>query len=113
MKTFNTDSNNDLFLKRNSIDMANDIYAVSRSCKQAIKTVLGELELNADVGMPYHEQVWVGSPNIRQIEQSMREVILTVDNVHSISSLSAFVKDNELSYTAVINTSFGAVQLGL
>jgi len=113
MRTFATDANNDLYLLKGSITISSDAYAVANVCENAVKTVLGELELNEDVGVPYHEIVWVGAPVIGQIESALSSTIMSVQGVIGIKSLSAFVENNELLYTAVINTEYGEASFGL
>lgn len=107
MKNFAIDENNDLFLTRGSITLNYDIEAVSDICKEVAQTVLGELALNEDLGIPYHELIWSSDPNISQIENALREAFLSVNGVTRVSSLSAFVKDGTLSYNATIQTIYG------
>lgn len=114
MITILTDSNNDIQINDSySVTMATGIDAVKASCEYAVKTMMGELILQGDDGVPNFQLIWNGAPNIAQAENAIREVLLKVDNVTGVSEISAFAQNNVLKYSATITTTFGEAQLGL
>jgi hypothetical protein len=114
MITILTDSNNDIHLNgSDSLAMATGIDAVKASCEYAVKTMMGELIYQGDLGVPNFNLIWNGNPNIPQGENAIRETLLRVENVTGVSSIEAFVEGDIFKYNAVINTIFGEVTLGL
>lgn len=112
IKTITTDSNNDLLVTNNkSISMSSDLDAISLICEHTVKTMLGELILQGDIGIPNFQLIWNGSPNIPQAENAIREAIMGIDGVISVPSLSAFVENNTLVYNATIQTIYGEASL--
>ena len=114
MRTIATNEKNDMYLNMSrSIEMSSGEDAVSSVCEKVVQTMLGELVLQGDTGMPNFQTIWNGTPNIPQAENAIRVALLGVDNVLSVSSLSVFVEENILKYNANITTTFGEVQLGV
>jgi hypothetical protein len=101
---------NDLYIDPLSGNIATfrDLPAVLQACEHAAKTILGEMILNADQGIPYFQTVWNGSPNLVQFEAALRAAFLAVTNVvEVVSVISSVTTPNILSYTAIIRTTFG------
>ena len=114
MRTFTTDQNNDLYLTpSNSVAISSDLQAIMDTCEYTVQTVMGELILQGDVGIPNFQLIWNGNPNIPQAENALREAIMPVDGVTGVSELSAFVENNVLKYNATIQTIYGEAPLGL
>lgn len=114
MITIFTNSNNDVCLNSsNSLSVASGIDAVKASCEYAVKTIMGELILQGDSGVPNFQLIWNGNPNIPQAENAIRETLLKVENVTGVSAVEAFVDGDVFKYNAAINTTFGEVSLGL
>lgn len=108
-RTISADSNNDIFIGTDgSLSTAEGIEAVLQACAQAAKAQLGEMLFAADQGLPNFSVVWSGSPNPRQYEAYLRQTLLAVPQVTGIQSIEISVSNNTLSYSAVINTTFGA-----
>jgi hypothetical protein len=114
MRTFATDTNNDLTLGSDgNISIIEDIDATAAVCKNVVQTRLGEMILNADVGMPYDSLVWVGTPNIGQIKAAITQLLLGVNGVESIETLTVVVENNEMRYNATIKTTYGVTTIGV
>lgn len=97
-------ANNDLLLIDNAERIAQQICIT-------LKFWLGEWFLNKNDGVPYLERIMVKNPNLSHIRQILREKIMSVDGVESVSALNLFV-DNEnrvLSVTYEASTSYGLV----
>lgn len=112
MTTFNTNSNNDIFLNTaGRIDISSDQYAILKVCENAIKTMKGELVLQGNEGMPNFQTIWSGSPNIPQYENAIRQTLLGVNGVHEIKDIDVFVENNILKYNVTIKTIYGEESL--
>ena len=99
----------DIYLdSNNNISISYDLEAVLEACAQAAQTVLGEIIFNVNQGIPFFQIVWVGVPNLEQYNAALRLAFLNVPNVVEVVSLMISQLNNNLSYTAVIRTSFGS-----
>lgn len=103
---------NDLYLDSNgNIAMVFGIDAALQACAEAARTLLGEMVLNTNQGIPYFQTTWVGVPNIPQFTAALRTAFLAVPNVVEVVSLITSQVNNVLSYSAIIRTSFGTGNL--
>ena len=103
---------NDIYLdKYQNISVSTDLHALVEQCAQAAKTLLGELVLNTQVGIPYFENVWIGVPDIQQFNAALRNAFLSVVGVIDVIDLTVTKNDaknvNVLLYSATINTIYG------
>jgi hypothetical protein len=107
---------NDIYLdSRGNLSLSFDIQAALEACAEAAKTILGEMVLNTDQGIPYFQTVWVGVPNLQQFNSALRVAFLNVPNVIEVVTLTSEIVNNPaklinsvLTYTAVIRTNFGS-----
>lgn len=108
-RTLSVNANNDIFLNGDgNISISVDLQAVLQACAQAAKTILGEMVLQTDAGIPYFEALWNGVPKIPQFTSALRQAFLGVDQVVEVVSLITSQLDDTFSYTAVIRTTFGS-----
>jgi len=108
MQTLSVNASNDIYLTpQGNIAIAYDLTAVLQNCEQAVKTLLGEMVLNTDQGVPYFQNVFTGTPNLQQFTAALRVAILSVPNVLEVVTLTAEFSSDILSYAATIRTSFG------
>ena len=113
MITFASDNNNDLYIAPNGkLAISSELKAIAQTCEQSVQTMLGELVLQGDTGIPNFQLIWTGAPNIAQAEVALRDAILNVSGVTDVTSLKALVKDNVLVYNATIQTIYGGTTLG-
>jgi hypothetical protein len=108
-QSFAVDANNDLFIGADDkLTMATGIDAVKFACEHAAKTILAEMVLATDEGLPYFEAVWTGAPNLPQYEVALRDALLAVDGVEEVVTLTIGQTADEVTYTAAILTIYGA-----
>lgn len=108
-QTLSVNANNDIYLNKDgNISISRDIDAVLQACQQAAQTILGEMVLQVDQGIPYFETVWSGIPNLQQWTSALRSAWLNVANVVQVESLVTSQQDDKLIYSAIIRTTFGA-----
>ena len=107
-KNFSINDVNDIYLDKNgNLAISIGLVAVIETCKQYMQTVLGELTLNTDKGIPYFQSVFTGVPNIQQFVAAGRAALLTVSGVTQVISFDVSINDKTLSYTATIQTIYG------
>jgi hypothetical protein len=101
---------NDLFLGLDgNLQTATGIDAVLYACANAAKTILGEMVLLVDQGLPNFELVWVGVPNLAQWQAALQVTLEAVAGVVQVDALTVSVDaDNSLHYTAIILTEYGS-----
>jgi hypothetical protein len=120
--TFAVNSNNDLYVNSSgNIAFAHDEEAIGQACRQVALTLLGEMVLQTDQGIPYQTAIWVGVPNVPAFEAALRGGWLGVNGVVSIMDLTISLEPftipttgksvTALSYSATINTTFGTVDI--
>lgn len=108
----------DLYIDaQGNMAIATDQQAVLQACQQAALTLLGEMVLNTDQGIPYMTAVWVGVPNLGLFEGALRASWLAVPGVTGIPQLTTAygevvipnttITTNAVSYSATIDTIFG------
>jgi len=111
-KSFALDANHDLYLDGGDLlATVTALGAVLQNCDTAAKTLLGEMVLAANQGVPYFQSVWVGQPNIAVFETSMRQRLGAVEGVTAIVELTTRQEGNVLKYVATIATVYGEAVL--
>lgn len=117
--TFSSNVNNDIpgvayfdiYLDEDgNLATSNNKQAVLEACAQAANTLLGEVVLNVNEGIPYFQVVWNGVPNLQQYESSLKNAFLNVGGggfVLDVPSLLIQIDGDTLKYTAIIETIYG------
>ena len=122
VQTFAVNSDNDLYIDaQGNLAIVYDLQAVLQACKQAALTLLGEMVLQTNQGIPYQTAIWVGVPNIPAFEGALRSSWLAIQGVTGVvslvtsigpyTSLGTTVPITALSYSATIDTIFGSVSI--
>lgn len=107
-QTFAANADNDLFIGADDrLAIVTGLAAVEQAAAQAARTILAEMVLATDQGLPYFEAVWVGQPNIAQFEVALRSAVNAVQDVVAVASLSIEQVGDELRYSAEIETIYG------
>lgn len=108
-QTLAVDADNDLFIGADDrLAIVFGVTAVEQAAAHAAKTILAEMVLATDQGLPYFEAVWVGQPNIAQFEVALRAAITAIDGVIAITALTIEQVGEQLQYSMVIETIYGA-----
>ena len=112
MTTFSVNENNDLFLDTSgNISMSDGIEGVKNICLNAAQAQRGEMIYNLNDGVPTKSTVWSGTPNLTQFEIGLRSQLENVDGVSKIINLQSSVNGEIVSYSAIIQTTFGETQI--
>lgn len=107
MRSFATDSTNDLFIEGRNLALVSDLQAVLNVAKHAAQAILGEMVFAKTQGMPYFETVWSGNPTSAAFEAAFRERVTAIDSVESILSLEVAQVGDIMQYRAEIVTVYG------
>lgn len=111
MRSFATDSKNDIFIRGRALYLCQDLDAVICVCKAVAQAILGEMVLAKDKGMPYFQTIWVGNPTAAPFEAAFRARIAEVEGVTEITSLVTEQVGDKMQYTATISTVYGTAQI--
>ena len=112
MQTISVNQNNDIYVDTSgNIAMGKDKYALSDICKNKVLTTLGEPEYNQTAGIPYFETVFCDTPKIDLFQTAVIETIEQTDNVNRVTNFDYDQNNGVLSYSLIINTDFGDIQL--
>lgn len=107
-RTLAVDARNDLFIgEQDVLPLVSGLPAVLFLCQHAAKTLLNEMVLAFDQGLPYFQAVWTGAPRLAQFEGALRAALLAVDGVAGIVALDLRLDGETLKYNATIATEFG------
>lgn len=111
-QSFSLNKNNDIFIDNiGNLSISSGIIAVTFACQNAAQTILGEMVLSVDEGLPNFQTIWIGVANIPQFEAALRVTLLAVVDVVEILSLSIVNSNNVLNYEVKILTTYGTTAI--
>ena len=100
---------NDIWFENGGFAMCegNDFYL--QTIEAVIKTIYGELETDAEYGIPYFETIWTNARFQEQWASAVREAVTELDFVDSIDYFKYGVstKDMKLNYTLKVKIRNG------
>lgn len=112
MKTL-AEINSDISIDGGDFEIATEKDACAVILQDAVRTCLGEIQLNENLGIPYFETIFrtIGMEDVWKYY--MKQQILSFQFVRSIDSVDVEIDSENkiLSYTATISTSFGNIEI--
>lgn len=109
-KTLAKDENCDLFVDANgNIAIAVGIDAYAQIVNSKMRTVLGELPMDVNGGLPYFQTIFKDSSMVDVFEAEAIKMLEGIDFVSSVKSFTCEVRGDVLYYTAEIVTDKGAM----
>lgn len=98
-QTIATDEHNDIYLDgAGNLAMSKEQDALANIVLNVFRTNYGELQFNADDGIPYFATIFNNAPNVRMFEAFLRDRALAVPGVESIGAFSYTVTDTPVSF---------------
>lgn len=109
MKTFATDSSNDLFLDGcHNIAISTDSDAILNIVKNALRTLQSEIQLDITLGIPYFETILqIQSPDVAVWEGYMIDEAQKVNGVLRVNSMQSKIENDVLTYKMEILSEYG------
>lgn len=86
--------------------------AIAAVCENAAKSLLDECIYNINLGLPYFSVIWNGTPNTELFTRLMRDELLEVPGVRSVSAIEVSHIRDILNYTATIITE-NSIPIGI
>ena len=112
VQTFGTNSSGDIYLNAaGNLALLSGEPAVSAACVTASLMQLGEAIYQTNLGLPTFQTVFSGVPNVAIYESYLRQTLMAVPGVVSVTSITAKVENNVFSYVATIESVFGRLFL--
>ena len=110
MRTLQVTRDNDLTVGDDGqLAMFSGLDALGQTSVQFVKARRGEMIHNADNGIPYDLVTWMGEPNEVQFEAAVRDTLRQVPNVVSVSAFEVVQVEDNLTYTATLQSTLGEV----
>lgn len=111
MKTLAQDADNDIFLEGHDLKVVSgaDAYAVIIS--DAVRTVLGELQLDIGSGVDYFNTVFSNINGVPNWRAEVEDIIRSYDFVQSVGEMNVSIDNSThtLSYEITISTDRGQI----
>lgn len=104
-RDFRLDSNGDLSLEEGDLVLISGAEAVASDLSARLQTFAGEYFLDANLGMPYLQEVF-GKRPLARIEEVCRRAILETPGVGRIEKLNVLKTGRELKVSFRVMTDF-------
>ena len=111
MRTLKTNGNNDIYIEKRDLAIAEGKEAIGYVAKNRVCTLQGEHQYDLSEGIPYFDVLFGGRPDIDLFRFYLQKELLKVENVHAIKSLETNIESDVLSYTAELQTTEGVVTI--
>lgn len=99
--------NGDFDLSSGNLEIISGLAEVIQTSEQTVKQSKGELKYDVDKGISYFQNAFKDEFNAQLFEAEVRDQLLTVTNVNRVDIVSVERKNQELTYSANIETPFG------
>lgn len=110
MRTLQVTADNDLMVGPDGqLAMFSGTDALGQTSVQFVKARRGEMIHNYDNGIPYGLVAWIGEPNEVQFEAAVRDTLGQVPTVTSVSAFEVVQVEDNLTYTATLQSPLGEV----
>lgn len=111
--TIKTDTNNDMILADGkNVSFISGAAALSQSIREYGLMRKGENPFNVDEGVDYFGTVFASPKDIDGARASLAKVLVKHPDVLGVESLILTESNNELFWTARLNTVYGNVEIG-
>jgi hypothetical protein len=109
--TIGIDQNNDIYLDGyNNIAMKDDIQALNDIILNKVRTNLGELQFNSNLGIPYFTTIFSSVSDIDLWQKFVVDSALSTPYIEKVSNFEHEISNNnKLSYSMTIITDLGSM----
>jgi len=101
----------DLVIQNGDILLIDNAERVGQQIKIKLRSFLGEWFLDTTYGVPYWEDILIKNPSLDHIRNILRQQILSVTDVKSVTSLTLSLdkKTRSLTVSFECDTTYGLV----
>lgn len=112
MITLELDQDNDLQLNATgTFTMLGGVQAVAQTTRNYAATRRAEMIHEMDLGIPFGLTAFDRAPNLAQFDAALRRRLLEAPEVVRVVSVDVRVSGDILKYSAIIDTTDGAIQI--
>lgn len=105
-----SENNNDIYIDASgNLAISENTAALANVSKNAVLTNYGELEYNAEKGIPYFSTIFADTPLIDLFQASIIQTLSDLDKVQRVSNFEYEVKDGIFSYSVKEKTEYGDI----
>lgn len=104
MADIKQDSDGDIFLNVNDLELTSGIDAKVQHMRQRLRTFLGEWFLDLRVGVAYFQQIFVKNPNPAVVDSIFKKEIINTPGVQQLTFFDLNIASNR-----ELNLSFRAI----
>ena len=87
------------------------VRAYANIIADTVRTLEGEMQLNVDRGIPYQRTIWTSVSELGIWEIYVRNAVNSLPFVVAIEDMDVVVDGTHMSYTLVVTTDEGAVEV--
>jgi len=87
------------------------VRAYANIIADTVRTLEGEMQLNVDRGIPYQRTIWTSVSELGIWEIYVRDAVNNLPFVIAIDNMDVIVDGKHLSYTLLVRTDEGAVEV--
>lgn len=78
------DANNDIFIEGVEFRRTKDAAYVAQKVRSTLKTILGESDIDPNLGVPYFSEIFQRPVDVAQAEALLKDAILGVEGVNEL-----------------------------
>lgn len=104
MADIKLDSDGDIFLNINDLELTSGLEAKAQHLAQRLNTFLGEWFLDLRVGVAYFQQILIKNPNSAIVDSVLKKEILNTPGILELTSFDLDIATNReltLSFRAI------------
>lgn len=91
--------------------LSDGVHAYANIIADTVRTLEGEMQLDVDRGIPYQRTIWTSVSELGIWEIYVRNAVNALPFVVAIEDMDVVVDGKHLSYTLVVRTDEGAVEV--
>lgn len=107
MITLKVDNFNNFLTENNDLILIDNLEQVAQKVARSLKINLGDLSYNINVGLPYTSSILTNKLSVDAIKVLIANIVLSVDGVIEIITLTANNLNNIFTFKIVYLTVFG------
>lgn len=111
MKTMRLKDGDLCLCAEGNIEFMDGLQATMQTCENYARAALGEMVTQTDQGMPFFQSAFGRQPDVQLFEAWFRRRMAKVEGVVAVREFDAVIRDDELIYSAVIETVYGEGRL--
>jgi hypothetical protein len=107
----NKNEPHDILVQDYDLSLVDSSSQIRQKITVKLRFILGEWFLNTIVGIPYYEQIWIKNPDLNKVSTVMKNEILNVNGVQSLTLFNMEYNTNRtIRVKFRVNTQLGEIE---